>query len=160
MAYFVWSTEAVRRKASYSLLIVSAPQKQATLVTNWSLRILPWKQESNIIYCPNWGILESERHAVNNYSGTTGMIEQTETGVGSPYSGKSPPFCTPASKRFSSAFICECYLHRLNEPLLLALDFGSLFCSLRRRQWHPTPVLLPGKSHGWRSLVGCSPWGH
>ena len=29
----------------------------------------------------------------------------------------------------------------------------------RRRQWHPTPVLLPGKSHGQRSLVGCSPWG-
>ena len=29
----------------------------------------------------------------------------------------------------------------------------------RRRQWHPTPVLLPGKSHGWRSRVGCSPWG-
>ena len=24
---------------------------------------------------------------------------------------------------------------------------------------HPKPVLLPGKSHGWRSLVGCSPWG-
>ena len=31
---------------------------------------------------------------------------------------------------------------------------------IRRRQWHPTPVLLPGKSHGWRGLVGCSPWGH
>ena len=30
----------------------------------------------------------------------------------------------------------------------------------RRRQWHPTSVLLPGKSHGWRSLMGCSPWGH
>ena len=29
-----------------------------------------------------------------------------------------------------------------------------------RRQWHPTPVLLPGKSRGWRSLVGYSPWGH
>ena len=29
----------------------------------------------------------------------------------------------------------------------------------RRRKWHPTPVLLPGKSHGPRSLVGCSPWG-
>ena len=28
-----------------------------------------------------------------------------------------------------------------------------------RRQWQPTPVLLPGKSHGWRSLVGYSPWG-
>ena len=30
---------------------------------------------------------------------------------------------------------------------------------LRRRQWHPTPVLLPGKSHGRRRLVSCSPWG-
>ena len=29
----------------------------------------------------------------------------------------------------------------------------------RRRQWHPTPVLLPGKSHGQRSLVGCRPLG-
>ena len=31
--------------------------------------------------------------------------------------------------------------------------------SYRRRQWHPTLVLLPGRSHGRRSLVGCSPWG-
>ena len=31
--------------------------------------------------------------------------------------------------------------------------------SKKGRQWHPTPVLLPGKSHGWSSLVGCSPWG-
>ena len=29
----------------------------------------------------------------------------------------------------------------------------------RRRQWHPTLVLFPGISHGWKSLVGCSPWG-
>ena len=27
------------------------------------------------------------------------------------------------------------------------------------RKWHPTPVLLPGKSHGQRNLVGCTPWG-
>ena len=31
---------------------------------------------------------------------------------------------------------------------------GDLF---QRRQWHPIPVILPGKSHGRRSLVGCSP---
>ena len=37
--------------------------------------------------------------------------------------------------------------------MLVLLGWG------RRRQWHPTPVLLPGKSHGQRSLVGCSPWG-
>ena len=35
----------------------------------------------------------------------------------------------------------------------------NLIVLTQRRQWQPTPVLLPGKSHGWRSLVGCSPWG-
>ena len=35
----------------------------------------------------------------------------------------------------------------------------NLKLSSNVRQWHPTPVLLPGKSHGRRSLVGCSPWG-
>ena len=38
----------------------------------------------------------------------------------------------------------------------------SLLCNMLSRlvmekQWHPTPVLLPGESHGWRSLVGCGP---
>ena len=32
-------------------------------------------------------------------------------------------------------------------------------CISQRRRWHPTPVLLPGKSHGWRRLVGYSPRG-
>ena len=47
--------------------------------------------------------------------------------------------------------IKRCFL--LGRKLMTNLD------SIWRRQWHPTPVLLPGKSHGWRSLVGCSPWG-
>ena len=38
--------------------------------------------------------------------------------------------------------------------------FSSHRSFFRRRQWHPTPLLLPGKSHGQKSLVGCSPWGH
>ena len=38
-------------------------------------------------------------------------------------------------------------------------EFIYSIYTFRRRQWHPTPVLLPGKSQGWRSLVGCSPWG-
>ena len=34
-----------------------------------------------------------------------------------------------------------------------------LICiSLMNSEWKPTPVLLPGKFHVWRSLVGCSPW--
>ena len=39
-------------------------------------------------------------------------------------------------------------------------QFFGASANPRRRQWHPTPVLLPGKSHGLRSLVHCSPWGH
>ena len=37
--------------------------------------------------------------------------------------------------------------------------FKTRLAYISRRQWHPTPVLLPRKSHGRRSLVGCSPWG-
>ena len=36
----------------------------------------------------------------------------------------------------------------------------NTICSQRRRQWHPTPVLLPGESQGRGSLVGCRLWGH
>ena len=41
-----------------------------------------------------------------------------------------------------------------------ALDVANKIRSSKlRRQWQPTLVLLPGKSHGWKSLEGCSPWG-
>ena len=59
-----------------------------------------------------------------------------------------------------------CLLHFLPFSHLL-FELGSMGLQSQtwqrdwttRRQWHPTPVLLPGKSHGRRSLVGCSPWG-
>ena len=38
--------------------------------------------------------------------------------------------------------------------------FVTVYEGEGRRQWHPTLVLSPGKSHGRRSLVGSSPWGH
>ena len=41
----------------------------------------------------------------------------------------------------------------------LRVLFSNPKGQLWRRQWQPTPVLLPGKPHGQRSLVGCSPWG-
>ena len=48
----------------------------------------------------------------------------------------------------------------LQAALLINLTIHTFALLCRRRQWHPTPVLLPGKSHGWRSLEGYSPWGH
>ena len=49
----------------------------------------------------------------------------------------------------------------LSEHILCSYLISFLLTSVdlnRRRQWHPTPVLLPGKSHGWRILVGFNPW--
>ena len=45
------------------------------------------------------------------------------------------------------------------EPDILECEFKWALGGVRRRQWQPTLVPLPGKSHGQRSLVGCSPWG-
>ena len=58
-----------------------------------------------------------------------------------------------------------CFLHL--QPLSSHRGGGSIpwitiwgaFIHIWRRQWHPTPVLSPGKSRGWRRLVGCSPYG-
>ena len=42
----------------------------------------------------------------------------------------------------------------------LRLTYTYYYIKQRRREWQPTPVFLPGKFHGQRSLVGYSPWGH
>ena len=48
-------------------------------------------------------------------------------------------------------------LPTVRETRLQAFWVGEI---LWRRKWHPTPVVLPGKSRGRRSPVGYSPWGH
>ena len=52
-------------------------------------------------------------------------------------------------------FVCYFY-----KPLAFFFFLSLARYTIQRRQWQPTPVLLPGKSHGWRSLVGFSLWGH
>ena len=84
----------------------------------------------------------------------------------------------PVSKRYHTIALTLCQV-TAHEPLIpgyalwagiglhIQVQLGELtvfhlgrpnVCA-RRRRWHPIPVLLPGKYHGWRSLVGCSPWG-
>ena len=46
------------------------------------------------------------------------------------------------------------------DPLEKGKATHSSILAWRRRKWQPTPVFLPGKVHGQRSLVGCSPWGY
>ena len=56
-------------------------------------------------------------------------------------------------------YICYVYKYNIYYVCFMCYNILVLYNISRRRQWHPTPVLLPGKPHGRRSLVGCSPWG-
>ena len=60
-----------------------------------------------------------------------------------------------------SPWDCKGVRHDLVTKQHVSLLDKYLACRVicQRRRWHPTPVLLPGKSHGWRSLVSYSPWG-
>ena len=51
-------------------------------------------------------------------------------------------------------------LRRMNLEHIIQSEVSQREKDKWRRQWQPTPVLLPGKSHGQRSLEGCSPWGN
>ena len=63
---------------------------------------------------------------------------------------ESPCSCWyPITPSFWAEMLGTCWM---NPPDLLYVWFHV-------RRWHPTPVFLPRKSHGWRNLVGCSPWG-
>ena len=59
---------------------------------------------------------------------------------------------------FLSLLVCL-YMHVCKYTCIHAYIEGVWHVCMYRRWWHPIPVLLPGKSHGQRSLVGCSPWG-
>ena len=80
-----------------------------------------------------------------------------------------PDFVLSLSR--SHSLFCSFILETLSPRLQLTWERICLQCRrprfnpwvgkiLWRRKWQPTPVFLPGKSHGQRSLVGYSPWGH
>ena len=61
---------------------------------------------------------------------------------------------------YYTTFECP-YFHPFLSRCLkfIIILFLILVILINNTLWHPTPVLLPGKYHGRRSLVGCSPWG-
>ena len=80
---------------------------------------------------------------------------------------QSPPAVILEPKKIKSVTVSIVSLsvcHEVMRPDALIFIFIMVSFAVQKllrliRQWHPTPVLLPGKSHGRRSLVGCSPWG-
>ena len=84
--------------------------------------------------------------------------QQTVSKLGKEY-GKAI-YCHPAHLTYMQSTSCEMpgwIKHKLESKLLGEISTTSDMHW--RRQWHPTPVLLPGKSHERRCLVGYSPWG-
>ena len=69
--------------------------------------------------------------------------------------------CQHCDERQGSSWRClrKCFYVGGNIKEFRMATIREPWWEMRRRQWYPTPVLLPGKSHGQRSLVGCSPWG-
>ncbi|XP_060263827.1 zinc finger protein 185 isoform X11 [Ovis aries] len=104
----------------------------------------------------------SSRKPLSSFYGSIGSNEDScNMEEKLPYDG------TPYSERTSGG-ICTYCNREIGDCPKITLEHLGICCHDycfkvrkrgRRRQWHPTPVLLPGKSHGRRSLVGCSPWG-
>ena len=87
-----------------------------------------------------WAAISQIRH---NYTYTTSFLSLSVL-----------PLSHPSKLSQRAKLGTLCYIATSH---LLSISHSSIY--IRRRQWHPTPGLLPGKSHGQRSLVGCSPWG-
>ena len=70
------------------------------------------------------------------------------------------PHCSFLSPAFIIFFIAMTAIHLTELDISSTLDVEHIWICSRRRQWQPTPVLLPGESQGRGSLVGCRLWGH
>ena len=74
-------------------------------------------------------------------------------------------YCHPAYLTYMQSTYEECWTGWITDGIKIAgkntnnLRYADDTTLMQRRQWQPTPVLLPGKSQRWRSLVGCSSWG-
>ena len=107
----------------------------------WELLSKEWRQPRNVRDLWNHGLILSEPSCPQVLIPMTALrlCCQLKHGVGFPGSS--------AGKESA----CQC-----RRP-----EFGPSVGKIpQRRKWQPTPVFLPGESHGQRSLAGYSPWGH
>ena len=132
---------------------------------------LPWARR----ICQAQAALSSVRYhlypspAASPRLQTTGPVWPSAHQRGSVWRGALPSWCRPSSELSGRISLLGCVAWILeikdapqieSSTFLKKLYFVLRYRQLtRRRQWHPTPVYLPGESQGWRSLVGCSPWG-
>ena len=132
---------------------------------------LPWARR----ICQAQAALSSVRYhlypspAASPRLQTTGAVWPSAHQRGSVWRGALPSWCRPSSELSGRISLLGCVAWILgikdapqieSSTFLKKLYFVLRYRQLtRRRQWHPTPVYLPGESQGRRSLVGCSSMG-
>ena len=155
-----WGTRLNTYSQSHSQVMVETRLLGFCFTSHWLLILLALSVFS-------WSWLSSFREIENVYSNFfLEILYETHSVLTLRDSVSSPGILIQVGSTLTK--IVEggrCYPH------IDACHKGSFLCwqkmrsilvspnTLRRRQWHPTPVLLPGESHGQKSLVGCSPWG-
>ena len=115
--------------------------------------------QRSLVGCSPWGLKQlnlTERHNTRTHTIFSGMDIDSW-------------FLHLSAHEHLNCFLYLAFMNNVDMNMLIHIQIGHGFISLGliptriaalywRRQWRPTPVLLPGESHGWRSLVGCSPW--
>ena len=122
---------------------------QVSFIRGRLKKMLPWKRGWQHVMDAETGMMRPQaqecRWSLEAQSGKEGLPPRTSKVTAALLTpGFQPSDTYWSSGALANTFLLSCWV------------CGHLLW----QQWHPTPVLLPGKSHGQRSLVGCSPWGH
>ena len=135
----LWSLDFLKAQASCTLLIINDSKNTLESLLNARL----WVVQTRI-----------------RYASLCWRYTHTEVALSPHLHGWSKQFTWELNTSILSSVKWE-YQQHIHRIAIELNEWNILLCLAhkQRRQWHPTPVLLPGKSRGQRSLVGCSPWG-
>ena len=101
--------------------------------------------------------MKTRRYVINGWKETKAWLDRTKEKKRMRLRAKIKAGRTyPDALEYTESLNSENDPWPSGEAVWSSLEVSRMF--MRRRWWQPTPVLLPGKSHGRRSLVGCSPW--
>ena len=117
----------------------------SSTISSWSLILMAGLQRNDATWL-EWGFLLGFGHGCIWWRQSSSSKHRTTVRWSNAYGRKSDPPSSP---------------HQVQEnSLSRVMPFLGVEPGVGDRKWQPTPVFLPGKSHGQRSLVGYSLWGH
>ena len=116
---------------------------------------------SSFTYTSGSGIAESSGNSMLTFRrNCQAVLHRVHTILPSPQQCTRVPISSPLGRCLSFSinfFFLKVTLLGMKWYLVILICI-CLMTNDWRRKWQPTPVFLPGKFHGWRSLAGYSPW--